>query len=233
MHGISGTVPSREVELHSFLLGNLALPWLRVDVAPISAPKILSTPLDGILGADVLSTFDVDLNLPRHRMAVYAKGSCPGAPPWAERYTAIDTGRSPGERLFFPVQLDGRRITAIIDTGAQRSVLSATTARALGVTEAALAHDRPVTAQGITAERLSSHVHRFSNLTIGDEVMHNPELVVSGVTLSEADIVLGIDFLSSHRLWLSYASFRIFLSEPTSGRAIGSSLNAPATGEPK
>jgi predicted aspartyl protease len=232
IHGISGTMPTREVELRSFRLGSLALPWLRVDVAPINTPKIFAMPIDGILGADVLSTFDVDLDLPRHRIALYAKGSCPDGPPWTGRYTAIDTGRSSGEHLFFPVYLEGRRITAIIDTGAQLSFLSETEARALGVTEASLAHDRSITTHGATAEQLSSHIHRFSNLTIGDENIHNPELVVTGVTLNDADIVLGANFLSSRRLWLSYGSFRVFLTEPATGRRFGSALDTRATDHP-
>jgi hypothetical protein len=53
------------------------------------------------------------------------------------------------------------------------------------------------------------------------------------VALSDADVVLGANFLSSRRLWLSYASFRIFLSEPASGRGFGSTLDTRATDHPR
>lgn len=212
MHGAAGTLSTREVELRSFTASDVAIPWRRVLVAPVTIATIFSIPLDGLLGADVLSRFDIDLDLPHQQMLLYATQSCPGAPPWAGPYTGISTGRSRGEHLFFPVQLDGRRIVAFIDTGAQRTILSTTTALALGVTEAALARDRSITTRDAAAQRLSSHLHRFSQLTVGAEVIRNPEVVVTDVKLRDADIVLGVDFLKSRHIWLSYGSLRIFLS---------------------
>jgi predicted aspartyl protease len=133
MRGIFGSLQTDEVELRSFTLGGLAIPWRRVRVAPVSVANVFSGPLDGVLGADTLSSFDVDLDLPRHRMALYAKPTCPNAvPAWTEPYARIGTGRSFGGHLFFPVQLDGRRIDAFIDTGAQHTVLSTKAASALG-----------------------------------------------------------------------------------------------------
>jgi predicted aspartyl protease len=212
IHGIAGVLPTREVELRSFVAGSMSIPWRRVVVAPVTTPSVFSTPLDGMVGADVLSGFDVDLDLPHHRMMLYHKGSCPNGPPWAGPYTPISTGQSRDEHLFFPVQLDGRRIVAIIDTGAQHTFLSETIARALGVTEAVLARDRPMTTQGATGERLSSHIHRFSELRVGAEIIRNPELVVGDVNLRDADIVLGVDFLSSRHIWLSYGALQIFVA---------------------
>jgi len=40
----------------------------------------------------------------------------------------------------------------------------------------------------------------------------DPEIVVADMKLREADLVLGVDLLSSRRLWLSYGSRRIFIS---------------------
>jgi clan AA aspartic protease (TIGR02281 family) len=111
------------------------------------------------------------------------------------------------------VQLDGHRITAIIDTGAQKTTLSTTIARSMGMTEAALARDRLVKTKGATGKELSSRVHRFDRLDIGSVVVRGPEIVVTDLKVRDADIILGMDFLGSRRLWLSYASFRIFLSD--------------------
>jgi len=103
-------------------------------------------------------------------------------------------------------------IDAFIDTGAQLTVLSTRVTQALGVSVAALARDRPMTTRGAASEQLSAHLHRFSQLEIGGEILRNPEVIVADVRLSDADLVLGIDFLRSRRIWLSYASQQIFLS---------------------
>jgi predicted aspartyl protease len=165
-----------------------------------------------VLGADSLSSFDVDLDLPGHRMVLYEKQTCPGASPaWTEPYTRITAGRSRGDHLFFPVRLDGRRVDAFVDTGSQFTVLSSGAALAIGVTAAALARDRVATVRGAAAEQLAAHVHRFAQLEIGAEVLHNPEIIVTDVKLSDADLVLGIDFLRPRRIWFSYGSQQIFI----------------------
>jgi predicted aspartyl protease len=213
IQGLAGSLQTSEVELHSFTAGGVPMPWRRVRVASVNTPSVFSGPLDGVLGADILSSFDIDLDLAHHRLILYEKQSCPqAAPAWTQPYARIAAGRSFGDHLFFPVQLEGRRLDAFVDTGAQSSVLSTRAALALGVTETALARDRAGVAQGAAAERLSAHVHRFSRLEVGGEIVRDPELVVTDVKLSDADLVLGIDFVSSRRIWFSYGSQQIFLS---------------------
>jgi len=212
LHGLAGTLQTSEVELRSFTVGDVAIPWRRVRVAPVNVANVFSGPLDGVLGADSLSSFDVDLDLPGHRMALYEKQTCPGAAPaWTEPYTRINAGRSRGDHLFFPVQLDGHRTDAFVDTGSQFTVLSTQAALALGVGATVLARDRVATVRGAAAEQLAAHVHRFSQLEIGTETIRNPEIIVTDVRLIDADLVLGIDFLRPRRIWLSYGSQQIFI----------------------
>jgi predicted aspartyl protease len=214
LRGIAGSLPAREIELDSFSIGGVPIRWRRVTVASITTPQVFSIALDGLLGADVLSSFDVAIDLSGHRMGLYQKGSCGNLGRSRTGQQAdISAGRSRSNYLFFPVLLNGFRITAIIDTGAQRTTISTTTARALGVTEAALASDRPVKTRGAAGEELTSRAHRFARLDIGGISVSDPEIIVSDVRLRDADIVLGVDFLSSRRLCLSYSAFRIFLSD--------------------
>jgi len=213
IHGIGGNLASHEVELRSFAAGEVAIPWRRVFVAPVRTAKVFPTPLDGLLGTDVLSDFDVDLDLPRHVMGFYQKQTCPtAAPNWAGPYNTLGSGLSPAGRFFFPVHLDGHQLTATIDTGSQLTVLATASARALGVTEAMLSRDHSTTMQGVAGDPLPSRIHRFAKLELGSIVLRNPEIVVADMKLREADLVLGVDLLSSRRLWLSYGSRRIFIS---------------------
>ncbi|MBV8133709.1 MAG: clan AA aspartic protease [Alphaproteobacteria bacterium] len=212
LRGIAGTLQTSEAELRTFTVGGVAIPWRRVRVAPVNVASVFSGPLDGVLGADSLSSFDVDLDLPGHRMILYEKQTCPAAAPaWAEPYDRISAGRSMGDHLFFPVRLDGRRTDAFVDTGSQFTVLSSRAALALGVSETVLAHDRVATVRGAAAEQLAARVHRFLQLEIGAETIRNPEIIVTDVRLSDADLVLGIDFLRARRIWFSYGSQQIFI----------------------
>jgi predicted aspartyl protease len=210
VHGIAGTLPTREIEFRSLAAGNVAIPWRRALVAAIAVPTI-STGVDGLLGAETLSDFDIDLDLPHLQLGLYQKQSCStAAPDWPQPYSQISTGRSRSERLFFPIRLDNHQIVAFIDTGSQKSVLSLAAARAMGMVEKTLARDRQTTLRSVTAERLDGYVHRFSKLAIGAAVVHEPEIIVADAKFAEADMLLGTDVVSTQRLWLSYGSRRIF-----------------------
>src|SRR6266404_2039148 len=212
LRGVAGSLQTTEVELQSFAIGGVAIPWRRVRVAPINVASVFSGPLDGVLGADSLNSFDIDLDLPNNRITLYSKQTCPdAAPAWTEPYVTIAAGRSKGDHLFFPVWLDGHKISAFVDTGSQSTVLSTNAALALGVTPGLLAQDRAAVLRGAAAEQLSARVHRFARLEIGAEPIHNPEIMVADLRLGDADLVLGIDLLRPRRIWLSYGSQKIFL----------------------
>ena len=219
LNGVAGSLPSREIEFKSFTIGGVEIPWRRAMVVKVTTPSLLST-IDGVLGTDVLARFDIDLDLPKRRMSLYEKGMC--TPDWAAFHAEIKIGRSAvNGHLFFPVQLDDRRIIATLDTGAQRTTLSVATARAMGITDAVLARDRPVHTRGFGGGTLASRLHQFERLTVGDISLSNPEIVVTNLRLRGIDLILGMDFLRSRRLWLSHASFRMFLSNPASDAVSG------------
>src|ERR1700761_8432662 len=64
IRGLAGSLATNEVEFRSFTVGGVAIPWRRVRVASLNMPSVFSGPLDGVLGADTLSSFDIDLDLP-------------------------------------------------------------------------------------------------------------------------------------------------------------------------
>lgn len=212
MYGFAGNLPTREVEFDSLTADGMSIPWRRAVVASITVAQPLGIELDGLLGADVLSQFDSDLDLARQQLTLYGTHSCPNGPPWATPYSTFNTGFSRGEHLFFRIRLDNSEMTAIIDTGTQRTTISAAAAYQIGINEATLEHDQQLTTRGAAGERVLAHVHRFSELQIGSEVMRDPELVVTNVMFPDADVIVGADFLKTRRIWLSYSPPQVFLT---------------------
>jgi hypothetical protein len=56
-------------------------------------------------------------------------------------------------------------------------------------------------------------------MEVGTEVLRNPEIIVTDVRLSDADLVLGIDFLIARRIWFSYGSRQVFIMRRIMRRA--------------
>jgi predicted aspartyl protease len=215
MRSIGGAVAGGDAVLRTVDLGGRALPDVRVLVGSVSLPMIGGEPLDGLLGADFLADFEVDLDLARRRVLLYQPPACTiAAPAWSESYTTIKANRSLHDRLFFPVSLDGNRLAALIDTGAQLTALDAASAAALGLSGGALARDPVATLRGAAAELVKSRAHRFTRLEFAGEVLRDPVIVIAQLGLQDADLVLGADFLRSRRVWLSYGSHQIFVGRP-------------------
>ena len=213
---LDGAVSSGEARLRSLGLGGTTLPDFRVLVGSVSVPGPAGKPLDGLLGADFFSMFEVDLDLAHGRMILYERLPCAiAALPWNQPYTAIPVNRSLHDHLFFPVSLDGHKLAAFIDTGAELSAVDAGAALALGVTGAALNQDPVANLRGAGSEVVRSRAHRFARLEIGGETLRDRVIFVTNLRLQDADLVLGIDFLRLRRLWLSYGSHQIFLGGGT------------------
>ncbi len=216
LKGVAAAVQGQDIEFKNLTIGGVDIPWRRAMVAKTTLPSVFMG-ADGFLGTDVLGKFDIDLDLPHNRMWFYEKGVC--LPDWTDARSKIDIGRSAiNGHMFFPVRLDNRKITATADTGADRTTLSRATAHAMGLTDAILARDRSGVTRGFGGGQLTSHIHRFASLTVGSVRLSDPEIVVTDLRLRGIDLILGLDFLRSRRLWLSYADFQMFLSDrPSAG----------------
>jgi predicted aspartyl protease len=209
--GLSGAVDAGTVDV-PFTAAGILLPNHGVLVSSLSLGELaqIVTP-DGLLGADIISSFDVALDLPRFVVRLYENRDCTvDGPAWDRPYTTISANRSLHDRLFFWVTIDGHRVAAIFDSGAQHSIIDERSAAKAGVDAKTLMGDPVSTIHGVNAEA-SSHLHRFAQLSIGNETLAHPTLLVAKLDLVDADLILGADYLASHRVWLSYGSHQIFI----------------------
>jgi predicted aspartyl protease len=212
MRSIGGAVAGGDARVRSLGLGGMVLGDFRILVGAVSLPSFLGKPIDGLLGADFLSDYEVDLDLEHRRIILFAPPPCRiAAPAWSGPYATIEANRSLHDRLFFPVSLDGHALAALIDTGAQLTTMDADSAAAVGVTGVALARDPATTLRGAAAEVVKSRAHRFAELQIDGETLRDQTIMVAKLGLQDADLVLGADFLGWQRVWLSYKSHRVFL----------------------
>jgi hypothetical protein len=123
LHSLSGGIVTGEARIERLALGGATTTGFIVLVGSLSLPSPEAVQADGLLGGDFLSEFDVDLDLFDGRLELYRRGCASARPPWLGAYTAITANRSIDDRLFFPVDLDGHELFAIIDTGAQASTI--------------------------------------------------------------------------------------------------------------
>lgn len=154
--------------------------------------------VDGLLGADILRHYALNLDMPRGQLTLASAAEIAPSP------FAVPIERLWPDLLLAPVRLDGRNLTALVDTGASASLINARGLYRLGLTPDLLARDHTALTTAIGGE-LTTHLHRFAELQVGAVRVSEPVLQTADVPEAAYDLTLGLDVLGRHQLLLSYA----------------------------
>lgn len=129
--------PSRRIEVQgasgpteAFLA---SVPSLRVGEFSISDRDVIVLPnedlvsddhaFDGILGADILSRFDIMIDAPRGSLWLYAHGTAPGSVA-ALLGAALPIDLLEGHLIRHRVDVNGGNLSALLDSGARRMLIN-------------------------------------------------------------------------------------------------------------
>lgn len=130
------------VYLGRFANATSVIPTLTIGHAAISNVQALvllpSRDADGVLGVDVLSQMDVEVNLKAGKINLFSQGHCGDqAVYWGRPYVAIPFGLDGLGVPFFRVVLDGQIVTAKLDIDQSTATMGRDRAETLfGITSA-------------------------------------------------------------------------------------------------
>ncbi|MFT8808310.1 retroviral-like aspartic protease family protein [Gluconobacter sp.] len=183
---------------------------MAVGILPGS--PMITPPVRGLLGADVLADYDLEFDVPHQRLTLWKLrlGSrlCHQPPAWNGHWTTTPVQRQSG-RLMVAFTLDGVKGTALLDSGARSHIVSTDFAHRIGLTDEQLSLDPGGLTAGVDLGERQYHWHRFGRLELGGTVWTHPVLTVAPVH-DQADMLLGSDWFAHHEIWLSYATEQLF-----------------------
>ena len=206
--GGAGAVASHVI-LGGLVLGEVELPARSVPVGPLPGMPRILPPVAGLLGADALAGFDVEIDVPRGHLLLHEiYGDCDDPAPFPHVTVPL---RRVGDRLIAPAVLDGEQLDALLDTGALSIVLDNAAAAALGVSPGMLASEPGGISGGVDMREVPFHWHRFKSLRVGEIEIRNPVITVTSVH-EDTPLLLGANWFAPRRVWLSYATRRMFIA---------------------
>jgi predicted aspartyl protease len=218
LHGVGGEVLSRNALIDSFEIGGQE--WQSMSLATGRLPNNLPAdpPVAGVLGADRLSSFDVELDIPHGRMTLWDVRHCSGDfVRWSFPHFAVPLARRERNRMVAGIDIDGRPVTALIAWGARASSMTGDAAERLGVTPDMLEKDRMETLRGSDRNDIAVRLHRFDAVRIGRQMIRQAAIRVGGLHLNDVDMLLGADYARTRHIWLSYATRQMFVAVPNTG----------------
>lgn len=196
--------------------------------------------IDMLLGEGVLSRFTVEFDLGHKtvRLLTYKDCHTTQLAYWSKSYQLMDLVANPRSvgKILTNVKLNDQTVRAELDSGAAFTVVSSAFARNAGATNI----EQRGSAHGIGAALMSVSNGTFQTIAVGDEVVrnatvgladlnHNSRQVELGSRIAVErdilpDMLLGADFLSSHRVIVppdakqivfSYEGGPVFQHRPT------------------
>jgi clan AA aspartic protease (TIGR02281 family) len=236
--GIGGERPAGTVVADQFKIGDLHgsdFPFLRSEVFENE-----DNPPDGLLSADLMAKYDIDLDFPDHKIILYYQlSSCHG-----QAAVALDQplfsvplispssnevrNPEPNEIVDEPTVMatvNGTSMPAVIDTGSDHTAIFRDTARRAGVNDPDLFDGNSDTVTGVGPHDVRVAVRHLAQIGVGDITIQNlPVTVLDQHRTNQDGMLLGLDFLARVHVWISHSSNTLVLQYPPlpSPRAVGS-----------
>ena len=228
--GVGGTITAQNAFLPSIGIGGMEMLNQSVGVGTLPVLQNAAMNASGLLGADWLRSFDVEIDLPHLRVALFRVADCSGDYiPWQGPKTSVAAQIYRAGLVLLPAKLDGKSVIVLLDSGANRSSLSEAAAGRIGVDASALALDRSGKSTGIDGATIATRGHRFATFQIGSVTYARPVISVSPLHIGIADMLLGADWLRANRVWISYAARRVTFQKAAPNGYEPITLNSGAT----
>lgn len=216
MEGIGGSSRMYSAQVSEFSVGPTRSRGVTMGVI---GDMGVTPDYDALVGADFLFQADVEIALTEHALRFFRPLEC-GADSflayWTDDAVVVPLTGSFGrsKNNTFTVKLNGVELDAIIDTGAERTVVFEHAARKSGVRENHGSTRAQGRAGGIGSELISARSAVFSTFAVGGETIRDAELLVvpDSSALRGADILLGADFLRSHRVLFAMSQRQLYIS---------------------
>ncbi len=214
--GMGGGIPLDQYAFaDSFALGPIPSGRFGFVLAPSS---VLGTSSMGMLGAEVMSSFDIDLDFAGSKFNVFSPDHCPGKVVYwtSDAYAAVPMDLDGGNHIHVSIMLDGKSLTAMLDTGAARSFMNFRAATEIFGIDEKNPQLKALGNQDINGvATVAAYRYPFSSLTFEGVEIRNPDIDIVKYPSSdhgEPDLILGIGVLRQLHMYIAYGEKKLYLT---------------------
>ncbi|MCW4579705.1 retroviral-like aspartic protease family protein [Gluconacetobacter entanii] len=238
VHGTGGTAHATPNAIVPDLrIGGIDFGVMSAPVGVLPGQPMITPPIGGLIGGDILSRFDLDMDVPNGQLGLWEVHAdsiaCAQPPAWTGWYDTLPLQRQEN-RFMLSVRINGQQVMALLDSGARSRIVSPRLAARLGVPAQRLETDPGGVTSGIDGHEDVYHWHRFDSLQIGHELERNPVMTVAPLR-EGLEMLLGSDWFAAHRVWISYATGQAFVrpAASTAAPAVKHPAAAPVVRHPQ
>lgn len=211
--GLTGEIDARKTTVKQLQLLNGEIP----NVEFIVGGNQIGGGAMGLLGRNLLAISDIEYDLAHGVIRLmFPQGDCGdnSMAYWAEKTPVVELPLLIDKESKVPAisaiaKLNGKDVGVQFDTGAQ-SIVSLDAARRVGVSKA----DMKSVGQffGLGRGKADAWTALFQTFQLGGEAISNFHLEVGDFDQNDFDMLLGIDFFLSHRIYVSKKQHRMYFT---------------------
>ena len=168
-----------------------------------------------LLGDDFLRGVDIEFDLPDNAVRLYQSNGCGGASLayWAASSSeaVIEPSKERQPSTFLTVRINGQPIRALLDSGAQNSLLSKAVAARLGAAPGMPGVVAAGRVRGVGKNQVDAWAGQFQSFAIGNEVLKEIAILFAELP-AEVPMLLGADFLRAHRVLVAHSQGKIYFT---------------------
>jgi len=224
-----------EVDLYFTTVDSLAInkdaSLGRIDM--LASVDVGGSGYSGLIGENILGFADIEYDLPHGAIRFFKQEGCQktNLGYWADG-AAIEielthTGKRPASRdrdpnHYDPGDLDrdvravsminGQKVTVTFDSGSSVSILNRSVAARVGVTPDTPGAVPDGLFTGIGSERKAIWIAPFDSFALGAERINHTRLRFGDLNQTQTDMLLGVDFFLSHRIFVANSLSKAFIS---------------------
>lgn len=204
--------------------GNATIPELsigqlhfkNVTMPRVDTPKFGKDGIEGVIGLDQLSGYDVELDFKSGKMNLYSLGLCPGnVVYWASSYAVIPFTIDAANHPSIAAKLDGKDVTAGFDLETEFGVINSAPARRIfGISMEGLTK-----VDGLPQGMPATYKYPFNTLQIGAFSFAHPEVYiwdfesdcrVTPRCFGASDITIGSHELRQLHLYFAFKEGKLY-----------------------
>lgn len=175
----------------------------------------------GLLGANLLDLGDLEIDLAHGKLTLFKADHCDKASMayWikggAYEEAAIEPAGNPQDRrTFLSVTINGKKVRALLDSGAYATLLSRRAAARIGIDLDARGVKDGQGSFGIGAKAIKTWIVPIASFSVGTEtIQHSQMQVIDGDLGNEdTDMLLGVDFILAHHMFIARSQEKAYFT---------------------
>ncbi len=175
----------------------------------------------GLLGANLLDFADLEIDMAHGKLSLFKVDGCDkqALAYWStgRDYFMADLAPSDNQndrRTFIDVTINGKKVRALLDSGAYATLLTRHAAERAGIDLNAPDVKRSNAVIGFGAKSINTWIVRVDSFSVGTETIQHSQVQVIDGSLGDInnDMLLGLDYLLAHHMFIANSRHKAYFT---------------------